>query len=160
MIELVFVMETKSSSKTDWMYIKSTIDYYYKPRTYSLKKIFAKSKSELIQQERKIKDAIKSTERIAQVIICADYDREEQLNNKIINYCRDNKYDLVWMNLDIEDVYLQRQVKERNKVKEAINFQKRKDTLILALNLNNNFPLRERHSSNILLVLDKYITRS
>ncbi len=63
MIELIIIMETRSSNMSDWMYIKSTIDYYYKPRSYSLKKIFAKTKTQLTKQDAKIKDQIKNSQR-------------------------------------------------------------------------------------------------
>ena len=36
MLELILVMETRASSNTDYMYIKSTLDYYYRPRTYGI----------------------------------------------------------------------------------------------------------------------------
>ena len=160
MIELIIIMETRSSSKSDWMYIKSTIDYYYKPRSCSLKKIFARTKTELIKQDAKINNLINSTERISNVIICADYDRDEELNSIIEKYCIDNSYDLVWMNLDVEDVYLGRQVSKNNKTKEAISFQKMSDKLLPKLqNLNINDPLSSKHSSNLLIILDKYIER-
>ena len=160
MIELVIVMETRASSKSDWMYIKSTIDYYYKPRTYSLKKIFAKTKTELIKQDTKINNQISNTQRTSKVIICADYDRDEEINLIIKKYCTDNSYDLVWMNLDVEDVYLGRQVSKNCKTKEAISFQKISDKILPKLeNLSINDPLSLRHSSNILVILDKYLER-
>lgn len=49
MIRLIVICETRSSSKTDYKYIKSVIDYYYKPRSYSIKPIYATSKPELIK---------------------------------------------------------------------------------------------------------------
>ena len=55
MIKLIFVMETRPSNKSDWMYIKSKIDYFYKPRTFALDKKFATTKSALIKQDHKIK---------------------------------------------------------------------------------------------------------
>ncbi|MCR4661987.1 MAG: hypothetical protein K5765_08350 [Clostridia bacterium] len=64
------------------------------------------------------------------------------------------------MNLDLEDVYLGKQVTKVNKTKEAINFQKKSDKLFPKLkNLSIDNPLSLRHSSNILIVLDKYIER-
>ena len=53
MIELILIMETRSSNKSDYMYIKSTLDYYYEPKTYGIKKIFATTKSLLIKQDKK-----------------------------------------------------------------------------------------------------------
>ena len=36
MFELIIVVETRSSNRSDWMYIKSALDYYYKPRFYEI----------------------------------------------------------------------------------------------------------------------------
>ena len=160
MIKLVFTMETRSSNRSDWMYIKSSIDYFYKPRTFALDKIFATTKSELISQDTKIKSKIDDPTREVKVIIVADYDREEDLNDKIIKYCNDNDYDLVWMNLDVEDVYLGKQVPDNRKESEAINFQSKKHKLLPKLTgLANTSPLKTRHTTNLLVVLDKYISR-
>ncbi len=161
MIKLVFVMETRSSNRSDWMYIKSTIDYFYKPRTFALDKIFATTKSELIQQDVKINSKINDLNREVKVIVVADYDRDEILNNIIEQYCNDKKYDLVWMNLDVEDVYLGKQVPDNRKKSEAINFQTKKHKLLPNIKgLDNNTPLKTRHTTNLLLVLDKYISRN
>ena len=161
MIKLVFVMETRSSNRSDWMYIKSTIDYFYKPRTFALDKIFATTKSELIQQDVKINSKINDLNREVKVIVVADYDRDENLNNIIEQYCNDKKYDLVWMNLDVEDVYLGKQVSDNHKKSEAINFQAKKHKLLPNIKgLDNNTPLKTRHTTNLLLVLDKYISRN
>ncbi len=160
MIKLVFIMETRSSNRSDWMYIKSSIDYFYKPRTFALDKIFATTKSELISQDTRIKSKIDDPTREVKVIIVAYYDREEDLNDKIIKYCNDNDYDLVWMNLDVEDVYLGKQVLDNRKKSEAINFQSKKHKLPPKLTgLANTSPLKTRHTTNLLVVLDKYISR-
>lgn len=160
MIELIFLVETRASNKSDWMYVKSTLDFYYEQRTYGISKIFTKTKSQLIDQNENIKIKISNSSRTPKVIIVADYDRDENLNDKIIDYCKDNDYDLVWMNLDIEDVYLGKQIPSNIKGKEAINFQTKKDKLFpLITTLNNQFPLQKRHTSNILCILDKYLIR-
>ena len=99
--------------------------------------------------------------RNTKVIIVADYDRDEILNDKIIDYCSANDYELVWMNLDVEDVYLGKQIPNNRKNSEAINFQSRKHILLPRLRgLATIEPLKARHTTNILLVLDKYIERS
>ncbi len=147
------------SNKSDWMYIKSTIDFFYLPRTFALDKIFATSKSELINQDIKIANKTKSIDREIKIIIVADYDREEELNNRIINYCKKKDYDLVWMNLDIEDVFLGKQIPNNHKKIEAINFQSRKHKILPNLTLDNDEPLKRRHTTNLLSILDKYISR-
>ena len=160
MIKLVFVMETRSSNRSDWMYIKSTIDFFYKPRTFALDKIFATSKTELIKQDTKINAKTNDSSREIKVIMVADYDREEELNQKIENYCNAHDYDLVWMNLDVEDVYLGKQISSNQKKSEAINFQYKKHKLLPKLDgLDNKTPLKTRHTTNLLVILDKYLSR-
>ncbi len=161
MKELIFVVETKASNDSDWMYIKSALDYYYKSRTYGIKKIYAKGKAELIHQDKKIYQHISKCEREPIVIICADYDREEEINKIIANYCFKNNYHLVWMNLDIEDVFWGNQVEQKEKVRQAILFQKRKNTLFQrGIHLSEKNPLKMRHSSNLLYVLDDILERN
>ena len=123
MIKFVIIMETKSSSRTDWMYVKSVLDFYYVPRTYSNSPIFSKSKTELIRQDRKIAEIKKINPKETKIIIVADYDREENVNLEIEKYCTKQNYDLVWMNLDVEDVFLGNQINPREKAKQAERFQ-------------------------------------
>ena len=74
MIRLIVVCETRASSKTDYKYIKSVIDYYYKPRSYSIKPIYATSKPELIKQDKKIEKEINDYPGQAIVVLFADVD--------------------------------------------------------------------------------------
>ena len=154
-------METRSAVRSDWMYIKSAIDYFYRPRTFALDKIFASSKGELIKQDKKLESKKNDKNREFKIIIVADYDREEEINDRIKKYCEKQDFDLVWMNLDVEDVFLGKQIKNKDKKTEAIKFQARKLDLIPKLKgLENPNPLTKRNSTNLLLVLDKYIERN
>lgn len=160
MKELIIIVETRSSNRSDWMYIKSALDYYYKSRTYGIKKIFATSKTELINQTNKVNEYISKIQREPIVLLCADYDRKEELNEKIKEYCFKNDFNLVWMNLDVEDVFWGKQVSQKDKEKQAINFQKKKNTLFAkGINLSEINPLKKRHTSNLLCVLDSYFER-
>ena len=160
MIELIIVVETRASNRSDWMYIKSALDYYYGSRTYGISPIFAKCKPELITQDKKIDKAIKDSKRTPYVVICTDYDRDEDLNNKIIKYCNDNNYNLVWMNLDVEDVFWGEQVPDKDKKRKAVEFQSKKDKLLPNVKgLESNSPLKKRHQSNLLLVCDTFLKR-
>ncbi len=160
MIELILIMETRSSNKSDYMYIKSTLDYYYEPRTYGIKKIFATTKSLLIKQEKKIEKLCNMTERKPVIIVIADYDQDEPLNDIITKYCLNKSYDLIWMNSDVEEVYLGEKISRKDKEKKAIAFQIKKNKLIPKLNnLSETNPLNKSKSSNILTILDKYLMR-
>lgn len=161
MIRLIVVCETRASSKTDYKYIKSVIDYYYKPRSYSIKPIYATSKSELIKQDKKIEKEINNYPGQTIVVLFADVDLgDDNLNNKIINYCNNNKYELVWMNGTIEEVFLGRKISNKQKTKEANKYLEHYLKILPLLNnLDNSSALTSNRSSNIILVLDKILDR-
>ena len=161
MIRLIVICETRSSSKTDYKYIKSVIDYYYKPRSYSIKPIYATSKPELIKQDNKIENEIKHYPGQAIVVLFADVDLDDNdLNSKIISYCNNKKYELVWMNGTIEEVFLGRKINNKQKTKEANKYIEHYLKILPALNnLNNPSALTTNQSSNILLVLDNILDR-
>ncbi len=106
MSQLIFVLETNVSTKTDYIYIKKCIDYFYGKRAFKLTPIYAGCKSKLIQQQSKIDSYKKCYEGITNTIIVGDVDdKDNSQNEKIVKYCRENNYKLVWMNINIEDVF-------------------------------------------------------
>ena len=94
------------------------------------------------------------------MILFADYDKKDDPNNaKIEKYCY-KSFDLVWMNLDIEEVFLGRRVEKRAKEREALNFLKKKQTYLSSNQvLINPKPLDKHPSSNLLVVLDRHLRR-
>lgn len=160
-MQLIIVIETRSSNQSDYKYIKSVIDYFYKPRSFTIKKIFASSKSELIRQDKKINKEIADYPDESKIIVFADTDKnDDALNSKIIGYTNKNKFDLVWMNSDVEEVFLGRKVNKRNKGKEADNYLVHYQKILPSLtNLENDNPLKFNKTSNILLVLNKYLEK-
>lgn len=161
MLNLIFVLETTATNKSDWMYVKSVLDYYYGERTSHLHPIYAKSKSKLTNVGAKIKREIENAKGKTVVIICADCDEHDEVqNDKIKQYCEEQGYELVWMNRDIEDVFWAKKANNKEKEDLAVRFQTHKDKLLPKLNnLNSTNPLNERRSTNILTVLDKYQSR-
>lgn len=160
-MQIVLVVETRASCESDYRYIKSAIDYFYIERSFKISKIFAKTKSELINCDKKIKEYRNKYVGVTNVIVCADYDSENDPNNEaIINYCAHHSYDLVWMNVNVEDVFLGKTVPDKDKNRESLNFLKRKDTYLSSnVVLNSQSPLDKRPASNLLVVLDKYLKR-
>ena len=52
------------------------------------------------------------------VVLFADVDLDDNdLNNRIISYCNNKKYELVWMNGTIEEVFLGRKISNKQKTK-------------------------------------------
>lgn len=95
------------------------------------------------------------------MVLFADVDLDDNdLNNKIISYCNNKKYELVWMNGTIEEVFLGRKINNKQKTKEANKYLEHYLKILPALNnLNNPSALTTNQSSNILLVLDNILDR-
>ena len=53
--QIVLVMETRASSGIDYAYIKTAIDVFYGNRCCKIGKVFARSKSGLLDKENQIK---------------------------------------------------------------------------------------------------------
>ena len=68
-MQLILVLETRPSCNSDYRYIKATIDYFYKPRSFSVKPIYAKSKGELVKQDAKIEEEIKRYDGESKVVV-------------------------------------------------------------------------------------------
>ncbi len=158
---LLFLLETTSSNKSDWRYVKSTIDFYYESRICKYEPLYCENKDKLINQDTKINRIIKKDyfENEYKVILVADYDREENKNNRIIDYCNKNKYELIWMNPNIEKVYLDMDVSQADKKRKSENFQIKSEQLLPNLTniLNFKEPLKTKRGSNILDILDKFL---
>lgn len=160
-MQLIIVCETRASCKSDYKYIKSVLDYYYKERTFAIKKIFATNKSELIKKDNKIRNEINSYSGESVVILFADTDNNDnKLNDRIIDYVEKHNYDIVWMNSNIEEVFLGRKVRDDEKDDEADKYLIRYLHILPNLtNLSNPNPLNVNKTSNILLIFDKYLER-
>jgi len=70
------------------------------------------------------------------------------------------KYELVWMNGTIEEVFLGKKVSNKQKTKEANKYLEHYLKILPSLNnLENSSALTSSRSSNIILVLDKILDR-
>lgn len=118
-LQLIFVVESNISCKSDWIYIKDTIDYFYnyEKTKVKLQPVYLGGKGNYIRKERKILShesayASTSKENKSKVIYCFDcdeydvnHDDSEFLSN-IQDYCNKKGRDFVWFCKDIENVYL------------------------------------------------------
>ncbi len=160
-MQIILVLETRNSCESDYYYVKSAIDYFYFERSFKISKLFAKTKSELINKDKRIALLKERYHGQSVVFICADYDRDDDpLNKKIEQYCLLNSFELVWMNLDVEEVFLGKQIYSKMKKKEAFNFLTYKNSIISSLKTLNVVNPTSRHpASNLLILLDKYLKR-
>ena len=162
-LNLIFVVEANNISQSDYMYIKRIIGEYYTIGFNQLYAIYAGSKSNLIKQDKRIEKMIKDLPGQSHIIIVADVDSPTNiaysLNEPIEKYCKDKKYDIVWMNLTVEDVVLGETIVSREKAKKAIAFSRKNKLCINIDSLKCINPKNRRKSTNLFLIIDKYLKR-
>lgn len=155
MRQLIFVLEANSSSRTDYFYVKKCLDSVYGERAFKLTSIYAGCKSKLFQQEKRILDFERRYEGKTNVVVVSDIDENDELQNqKLVDYCKRNSFKLVWMNLDIEDVFWGKKVKKNEKEALARKYLGCYERMIQEAKLRNADPFSERHSSNLLTIID------
>lgn len=170
-LQLIFVVETNSKCKSDWIYIKDTIErfYQYNQTLIKFSLVYMDGKGKYDKKEKTISKLISqyaSTSKTNQSKViycfdCDDYDsKPEDLNflNSAQQYCNDHGADFVWFCKDIERVYLGKKVDQSQKKMESVTFKSKK--------LINNVDVKKllaadyrTNTSNIMRVLDKYLTR-
>lgn len=170
-LQLIFVVETNSKCKSDWIYIKDTIERFYQYDRTQIKfsPVYMDGKG---RYEKKEKEIIKLSAQYASTsrtnhsktiycFDCDDYDSQpDDLNflNDIQQYCSDRGADFVWFCKDIERVYLGKKVERSQKKAESAAFKSKK--LINNVNANKlSVTDYQTNTSNIMNVLDKYLTR-
>ena len=167
-LQLVFVVESNKKSKTDWIYIKDTIDRFYKHDVAQLKlsTVYMDGKNKYLAKEKEVKLLISqysgaSANNVTKVIYCFDCDDydsnpvDKEFLEKTQEFCKANNYEYVLFCKDIERVYLGKKVEDGQKNSEATRFKESK--LIDGVSQSRlNGKSISHNMSNILRVLDKY----
>lgn len=166
--QFLFCVEANKQSATDYIYISETLKKYfaYDNHKTSVKPIYMGSKgkynSKSVEKEISGKRTAFNGETV--VIYCIDtdnYDRdyaEQKMYADIQKYCREKGYEFVWFCLDVEEVYLGKQIAAGKKVEEAKAFRmKQKIESVPEKNLKCREP--NHKCSNVLLILEKYLNR-
>lgn len=99
--------------------------------------------------------------RITYCIDTDDYEKDAGHKKELYEikqYCRENRYDLIWFCHDVEDVYLGRKIANSAKVQEASAFRRKHK--IEEMDFGKLACNTERvHTSNILTIPDRYLAR-
>lgn len=170
-LQLIFVVETKKTCKSDWIYIKDTIDRFfeYNQTQVKLSPVYMDGKGKYKTKEKEIKSLVNQYAATAKtnqskVIFCFDcddYDLEnadKEFLKEAKRYCADKGYDFIWFCKDIERVYIGRKVADNQKKKEAATFKEKKLIQKVdekSLQVDNY----RSNSSNILKVIGTYLSR-
>ena len=170
-LQLILVVEANVKCKSDWIYIKDTIEQFYQYDRAQVKfsPVYMDGKGNYVKKKREIKQLISQYASSAKgnrsVIIycfdCDDYDikpEDSQFLHDAEQYCRDCGAKMIWFCKDIERVYLGRQVDKNQKRTEAARFKTKK--LINNIDADRLCVQRyQKDSSNIMCILDTYLAR-
>lgn len=170
-LQLIIVVETNEECKSDWIYIKDTIEHFYQYDQAKTKftPIYMDGKGKYKTKEKKIRTAISqyaySNKENQSIVIyffdCDKYDtqpQDERFLTEAKQYCDTKGYDFVWFCRDIEQVYLGESIEKKQKKDAAKAFKTKKAIKNIDKRklLSNNYVVK---TSNILKVFDKYLSR-
>ena len=167
-IQMILCVETNKKADTDGIYITEVIRHWYNinnqiklSRVYMNTKTRYNSKDVRREIDKKSKEFTIGETR---VIYCIDTDQYEknadharELDN-ISQYCEENDYDLIWFCHDVEEVLLGTSISDSQKVQEAAAF-KRKNKIEEIQADDLSCGVKRARASNILNILDKYLSR-
>lgn len=73
-------------------------------------------------------------------------------------YCEEKDHELVWFCHDVEEVFLGKRVPDSQKVQEAGTYRRKNGIREMYFNKLSEKTVRP-HTSNLMCILDKYLTR-
>lgn len=168
-LQIILWMETNNNSRTDWVYIKETINKYYissneikiTPRFLEGKGNYKAART-IKQIKTLTKEYSKTGETI--VIYCIDTDNiqvdQDQKREfyEIKDYCISKGYEFVWFCRDVEEVYWGKRIANSEKVIASSRFRSSNQLKkVDEKSLSSSRILVKR--SNLLSILDKYLKR-
>lgn len=162
--QVIFVIEPKRKTDSDGIYLMEIINYYYpnirKENTISIKFVMMEGKYNYKKAKvQKHIEKLTNLERKTKVIYVFDKDmggityNDTLFANKVIKYCKQNKYELVWFVKDIENVMLKRS--STSKTREARRFKENKDIKNIQKKDLTVINPTVNGTSNVLIVLNK-----
>ena len=171
--QIIICVEADRKSKTDYIYIKATIDHFYNVNQAMtrLTPIYMEGKGNY--SSRKISKSIENNEKQYRVtgnenstvvllcFDCDDFDRKpEDLKflEDASRYCEEKGYRFGWFCKDIEHVYLGEQVSNNQKKAKASQFAQKRliDQVEIEKMRAKSIQIQR---SNLCSVLDEYLER-
>lgn len=168
-LQLIFVVETNKRIKSDWIYIKDTIEQFYQYDNVHIKltpvymngkgryKLKEKEVLKLISQYKA--DDSKKESKVIYCFDCDDYDvnrSDQEFLTEARRFCEEKGYEFVWFCKDIEQVYLDNRIDDREKKKVSEDFKKNKQIKNVDKSKLSAGDYRLKYS-NIMQVLNKYL---
>lgn len=167
-MQLIIVVESDAKAKTDYQYINTLIKHRYSliDGTVAITPVYLGGKGNYSKIKEKIKPLLKTpfdTKNI--VLFCYDVDdvsfnpSNKKLNEDIENFCKENNYLSAWFYIDIEEVFLGESVNKKLKKESAERFLRENQVTKIDVNKLCRQDIVNKGTSNILFILDKYLTK-
>ena len=169
--QLIFCVEANKSSKSDYIYIKNTVDrfYIYNNADIKLSPVYMGgrgnyNKNNILTKINSLISQYKAGTKTGNSIIiycfdCDNYDSDPQdalfLENAR-SFCSERGYELVWFCRDIEQVYTGAKCHDRDKKKVAESFAKSRQIKTINADELRHSVYKDK-ASNLCSVLDKYL---
>lgn len=127
-MQLIFLFETNSISKSDYKYVRSYLTKIEMIRRFKFSPLYLNGKGNYNKFEKKINLLIKSYSGESKVFMFIDVDSTSlnydqiMLNKEIINYCIEKKFELIWFKRTIEEVFWGTKIPQNKKNIKADEF--------------------------------------
>lgn len=172
-LQLIFVLETNAGCRSDWIYIKSTLERFCSTQLSKVKlsevymdgkKKYKGSRINTKIKQLKSQYSVACSNNESKVIFCFDLDdydkckEEADFVEETCLYCQKNSFYYVWFCKDIEEVYLKKRISDKEKKKESEKFKRKK--LIHSIEKKELMQATQkskykRGTSNLLSVLEE-----
>lgn len=172
-IQLIFCVETNKKSDTDFKYLLSAVRQFYQIGSHvRIDRVYMDGRGnycvpKVEKQIRTLVNQFQASNRdnVSYAIYCFDCDKydvkpeDRQFLSEASQYCAKDKFRrFVWFCRDIEDVFLGKQIDDKQKTREANHFQVRK--MIQSFDFEKLTAKEYKpHYSNLCLVLDEFLER-
>ncbi len=164
--QLIFCVESDNKAKTDWVYIRETINRFFAVgNDIKLSPVYMAGKTNY--KKNKVVSEIRKLSRSypgeSVVIYCIDTDALESNRDRqkefdaISKYCKDSGYELIWFHRDIEEVYTGSQAEDSSKKALATSFKTKNMISSVETSRLSSKNANAGKSSNILSVLSKHL---
>ncbi len=162
---LLFCVESNKLKQIDWIYIESLIRHFYiEDRDVVRRPVFMNGRSNYAsgKVQKEIQSNHKKGYTNIHVLFCVDTDHYEMNTDqkteleRIVAFCKSNRYELIWFCHDIEEVLIGRSVPDS----EKLAFAKRFANLELYKKIDERKLTKAAYHkgySNIKTVLDKFL---
>ena len=170
-LQLIFAVEADSKCKSDWIYIKDTIEQFYQYNRTQVKfsPVYMGGKGNYEKKEKEISNLIsqysassgKNQSKVIYCFDCDDYDikpGDSKFLDAAEQYCCKRNAEFVWFCKDIEQVYLGTRIERSRKKEESVRFRTKKKINHIRADQLACTSYRTG-ASNLIAVLDHYLER-